>query len=142
MKVTYYGHACFAAEVANRTLLFDPFISGNELAKAVDPKQVPADFILISHGHADHLADAADIAKRTGATIISNYEVTQWFGKMGLQRTHPLNHGGVTFSASVARNSSMRFTRAAFPTGCMAATRAALSSKVRREIFITRATPH
>ena len=72
MKVTYYGHACFAANVANRTLLFDPFISGNELAKAIDPKTVPADYILISHGHADHLADAADIAKRTGATIISN----------------------------------------------------------------------
>lgn len=94
MKVTYYGHACFAAQIANRTLLFDPFISGNELAKAIDPKTVPADYILISHGHADHMADAGDIAKRTGATIISNYEVTQWFGKMGLQKIHPLNHGG------------------------------------------------
>ena len=85
MKVTYYGHSCFAAQVADKTLLFDPFITGNELAKAIDVKKVPADYILISHGHADHLADAADIAKRTGATIISNYEVTVWFGKQGLQ---------------------------------------------------------
>ena len=94
MKVTYYGHACFAAQVANKTLLFDPFITGNELAKAIDVKTVPADYILISHGHADHLADAAEIAKRTGATIVSNYEVTVWFNQQGLPKTHPLNHGG------------------------------------------------
>ena len=94
MKVTYYGHACFAAQVANKTLLFDPFITGNELAKAIDVKTVPADYIFISHGHADHLADAATIAKRTGATIVSNYEVTVWFNQQGLPKTHPLNHGG------------------------------------------------
>ena len=94
MKVTYYGHACFAAQVANRTLLFDPFITGNELAKAIDVRQIPADYILISHAHADHLADAADIARRTEATIVSNYEITVWFGKQGLEKAHPLNHGG------------------------------------------------
>ncbi len=94
MKVTYYGHSCFAAQVANRTLLFDPFITGNELAKAIDVSKVPADYILISHGHEDHMADAAGIAKRTGATIVSNFEVTEWFGKQGLSKTHPLNHGG------------------------------------------------
>ena len=94
MKVTYYGHSCFAAQVANKTLLFDPFITGNELAKAIDVNTVPADYILISHGHEDHMADAAAIARRTGATIVSNYEVTVWFNKQGLQKTHPLNHGG------------------------------------------------
>ena len=94
MKVTYYGHACFAAQVGNKTLLFDPFITGNELAKAINVKTLRADYILISHGHEDHMADAADIAKRTGATIVSNYEVTVWFGKQGLQKSHPLNHGG------------------------------------------------
>jgi L-ascorbate metabolism protein UlaG (beta-lactamase superfamily) len=94
MRVTCYGHSCFAAQVAGKNLLFDPFITGNELAKGIDVKSVPADYILISHGHADHMADAADIAKRTGATIISNFEVTVWFGKQGLTRTHPLNHGG------------------------------------------------
>jgi L-ascorbate metabolism protein UlaG (beta-lactamase superfamily) len=94
MKVTYYGHACFAAQVAGKTLLFDPFITGNELAKAIDVKTLSADYILITHGHADHLADAADIANRTGAMIVSNYEVTVWFGKQGLQKSHPLNHGG------------------------------------------------
>lgn len=94
MRVTYYGHSCFAVEVAKRTLLFDPFITGNELAKSINVKTIPADFILISHGHSDHMADAGDIARRTGAMIISNYEVTVWFGKQGIQKTHPLNHGG------------------------------------------------
>jgi L-ascorbate metabolism protein UlaG (beta-lactamase superfamily) len=94
MKVTYYGHACFAAQVAGRTLLFDPFITGNELAKAIDINRVPADYILISHGHEDHVGDAVAIAKRTGATLITNFEIALWLGKQGLEKTHPLNHGG------------------------------------------------
>lgn len=94
MKITYYGHSCFAAQINNATLLFDPFITGNDLAKSIDVTKIPADYILISHGHSDHLGDAGAIAKRTGATIISNFEITQWFGKQGLQKTHPLNHGG------------------------------------------------
>jgi L-ascorbate metabolism protein UlaG (beta-lactamase superfamily) len=94
VKTTYYGHACFAAQVAGKHLLFDPFITGNELAKGIDVKTIPADYILISHGHSDHVGDAVDIAKRTGATVISNYEVTVWFGTQGVAKTHPLNHGG------------------------------------------------
>ncbi len=94
MKVTYYGHSCFSALVGQSTLLFDPFVTPNELARAVDVKKITADYILVSHGHQDHLADALDIAKRTGATIISNFEVVGWFGKQGATKTHPLNHGG------------------------------------------------
>jgi L-ascorbate metabolism protein UlaG (beta-lactamase superfamily) len=94
MKVTYYGHSCFAVETAGRTLLFDPFITPNELARNIDINKVRADFILISHGHFDHLADAVAIAKHTGATVISNYEITVWLGQQGLTKTHPLNHGG------------------------------------------------
>jgi L-ascorbate metabolism protein UlaG (beta-lactamase superfamily) len=93
MKVTFYCHACFSAHVAGKNLLFDPFIP-SELAKGVDVTAVPADYILVSHGHADHIADAAAIAKRTGATVISNYEVTVWLKKQGVEKTHPLNHGG------------------------------------------------
>jgi L-ascorbate metabolism protein UlaG (beta-lactamase superfamily) len=93
MKVTYYGHACFGVELKRASLLFDPFITGNELAKGVAVDKIPADFILVSHGHSDHVGDAASIAKRTGATLISNYEVVTWFGKQGV-KGHPLNHGG------------------------------------------------
>lgn len=94
MKITYYGHSCFSAQVSNRTLLFDPFISPNELARHIDIQKVHADYILISHGHADHMADAEAIAKRTGATVISNFEITVWLGNRGIQKTHPMNHGG------------------------------------------------
>jgi L-ascorbate metabolism protein UlaG (beta-lactamase superfamily) len=94
MKITYYGHACFGAQIGGRALLFDPFITGNELAKGIDIARVPADYILISHGHEDHIADAAAIARRTGATIISNFEITLWLAGKGVAKTHPLNHGG------------------------------------------------
>jgi L-ascorbate metabolism protein UlaG (beta-lactamase superfamily) len=94
MKLTYYGHSCFAVRVNKRTLLFDPFITPNELAKDIDVDKIATDYILISHGHADHLADAAHIAKRTGATLISNFEIATWFGGKGVARIHPMNHGG------------------------------------------------
>ena len=94
MKVIYYGHSCFSVRVGNKTLLFDPFITGNDLAKAMDARKIPADYILISHGHQDHMADAVDIALRTGATVISNYEITVWLGKHGVSKVNPLNHGG------------------------------------------------
>ena len=94
MKVTYYGHACFSVVVAGKTLLFDPFITGNPLAQSIDTKQVPADFILVSHGHADHVGDAVAIAKRTNALVIANFEVATWLNQKGAPRVHPLNHGG------------------------------------------------
>jgi L-ascorbate metabolism protein UlaG (beta-lactamase superfamily) len=94
MKITYYGHSCFAVEVAGKRLLFDPFIRANPKAASVDVGKIAADFILISHGHFDHLSDASDIARRTGATVISNYEITEWFAKNGTQRVHGMNLGG------------------------------------------------
>lgn len=97
MNLTYYGHACFAVETATHTLLFDPFISGNPLAKDIDLQGIKADFILLSHGHQDHLADAVAIANRTGATIIAAYEVAAWLAKQSARKTHPINHGSTVF---------------------------------------------
>jgi L-ascorbate metabolism protein UlaG (beta-lactamase superfamily) len=75
-------------------VLFDPFISGNELAGHIQIDAIPADFILISHGHADHIADAVVIAQRTGATVICNWEVAGWLQNQGLTNVHPMNTGG------------------------------------------------
>ena len=94
MKVTYYGHSCFTVAVGGRTLLFDPFITGNPLAGAIDVNSLSADFILVSHGHVDHVADAVAVAQRTGATVIANYEVAHWLQQKGAPKIHPLNHGG------------------------------------------------
>jgi len=94
MKVTYYGHACFGVVASGKTLLFDPFITGNPLAKSIDVKSVAADFILVSHGHGDHVGDVVAIAQRTNALVIANFEVATWLNKQGAPRVHPLNHGG------------------------------------------------
>lgn len=94
MKLTYYGHACWAVETKGKKLLFDPFITPNELASHIDINQIEADYILITHGHEDHVADVEAIAKRTGAKIVSNFEIINWFAAKGLENGHPMNIGG------------------------------------------------
>lgn len=94
MKITYYGHSCFLMEIKGKNLLFDPFISPNELAAGVDINTIPADYILISHGHEDHVADAIAIAKRTGALVISNFEIIQWLANKEITNGHSMNIGG------------------------------------------------
>jgi len=94
MKLTYFGHSCFLVETSGHKLLFDPFITPNELAGAVDFDSIEADTILISHGHFDHLADAESLAKKTGAQIISNWEIVAWFGARGISNAVPMNLGG------------------------------------------------
>ena len=74
MKIAYYGHSSFAAEINGKHLLFDPFITQNPLAEAVDIKKIKADYIFVSHAHYDHIIDTAAIADQTGATVISNYD--------------------------------------------------------------------
>ncbi len=96
MKVTYYGQSCLTVEVAGKILLFDPFIRANPLAKDVDVKAIWADYILVTHGHYDHIDDAVDIARRTQAVVIANFEVGSWLGKQGVagDKLRPMNHGG------------------------------------------------
>ncbi len=94
MKLSFYGHACFGVEVNGKHLLFDPYITPNELAKDVDVESIPCDYLLISHGHQDHVADAVSVAKRTGAKVVSNVEIIGWFANQGIENGHPLNHGG------------------------------------------------
>ncbi len=94
MKLTYYGHSCFAVEIAKKKILFDPFIRPNPLAKHIDIKSIEADYILLSHGHSDHSADCVDIAKNTDATVVAAFEVAEWLQKQGIKNTHPMNPGG------------------------------------------------
>ena len=94
MQIIYYGHSCFSVTVNKKKLLFDPFITGNELAKDIDINSIEADYILLSHGHSDHVLDAEAIAKRTGATIIAAYEVAMWFAARGVEKYQPMNTGG------------------------------------------------
>ena len=98
MKYRYLGHSCIELTINNTIILIDPFISGNDLASTIDQSSLQPDFILLTHGHQDHIADAEEIAKQSGATIISNYEIATFFGKKELE-TIGMNHGG-TFTHS------------------------------------------
>ncbi|GAA4463553.1 metal-dependent hydrolase [Nemorincola caseinilytica] len=98
MRFTYYGHSCFLVETGGKKILFDPFITGNELAAGiVDPDKIEADVILVSHGHGDHVGDLVSIAKRTGAKVIAGYEVVNWAQGQGVQNVHPMNFGAANF---------------------------------------------
>ncbi|TPG35360.1 metal-dependent hydrolase [Flavobacterium pectinovorum] len=94
MKVTYYGHSCFSVLVNGKHILFDPFISGNELAKNINIDEIKADYILISHAHYDHILDVERIAKNTGAKVLGNFEIYNWLLKNGIENAHPINPGG------------------------------------------------
>jgi len=94
MRITYYGHSCFMAEIKGKKILFDPFITPNELAKDINIADIEPDYIFLSHGHRDHVADAEAIASATGAIIVANYEVAMWFAGKGITNYHPMNHGG------------------------------------------------
>lgn len=93
MKITYLSHSCFLVETSSHTLIIDPFLLQNPLAK-VAPKDIKCDFVLVTHGHYDHVGDALEIAKNNGATIISSYEVADWLGRQGAEKVHPLGVGG------------------------------------------------
>ena len=92
-RVRWLGHACLLLESDGRRLLVDPFLTGNPAA-AVKADDVQADFILVSHGHGDHVGDTAPIAQRTGATVIANYEISEWFKTKGVPKVHGQQHGG------------------------------------------------
>ncbi len=94
MKITYYGHSCFLVRVNNKNLLFDPSITSNALASHIDVNSIKADYILVSHGHNDHIEDASLIAKNNNATIISNFEIIEWFARQGFKNLHSMNIGG------------------------------------------------
>lgn len=93
VELTYHGHACFSVAVGDTQLLIDPFLTGNDQAD-VRADEVEADYILVSHGHGDHVGDTVEIARRTGAMTISNFEIQNWLSEQGVERTHPLHIGG------------------------------------------------
>jgi L-ascorbate metabolism protein UlaG (beta-lactamase superfamily) len=93
VELTYNGHSCFLIEGGGARLLIDPFLSGYEQA-ALSPDQVQADYVLTSHGHGDHLGDSVAIARRTGATTISNFEIASWLEGQGVENRRAMHLGG------------------------------------------------
>lgn len=103
MKYTYYGQSCVLLEAEGKKLLFDPFISPNPLAKDVDISKIEADYIFVSHGHGDHVADLVLLAKQTNATVVAMPEITSWVEKEGIKNIHSMNFGKFTFDFGKVR---------------------------------------
>ena len=92
-KYTWYGHAAAGLETDGYKLVIDPFLTENPAA-SISPENVETDFILISHGHGDHVSDVIPIAKRTDAMVISNFEIATWCEQQGLKKVHAQHIGG------------------------------------------------
>ncbi len=103
MKYTYYGQSSFLLETETKKFLFDPFISQNPLAKEIDLAKIEADYILVSHGHGDHVGDLISLAKQTKAMVIAIPEVIGWVAKQGIENVHPMNFGKYKFDFGTVR---------------------------------------
>ena len=93
ISLTWHGHATLSINSSGTKILVDPFFNDNPVAKT-KASDVGADYILVSHGHSDHIADALDIATRTGAMLISNFEICSWFNSQGYENVHAQHIGG------------------------------------------------
>lgn len=116
VKITWLGHAALALEIDGTHVLVDPFLTGNPLASTT-PDEVNADFILLTHGHGDHVGDTVAIAKRTGAKVIANHEVSNWIAAQGVEDVHGMNPDGA-FDFGFARiGLTIAFHSSSMPDG-------------------------
>jgi L-ascorbate metabolism protein UlaG (beta-lactamase superfamily) len=108
MQITWYGHSAFRLDFSGRAILIDPFFTGNpafvsDKAEAING----VSHIVLTHGHADHVGDTLDIARSTGATVTTNYDLGMWLVAKGLEKLNPMNTGGTTdlggFTVSLVR---------------------------------------
>ena len=96
MKITWFGHSTYGLEFAKSKLIIDPFFTGNPSAEGLDTQgaQEGLTHIVLTHGHGDHLGDTLEIAKKTGAKVVANYEICMWLAHKGLENMDPANTGG------------------------------------------------
>jgi L-ascorbate metabolism protein UlaG (beta-lactamase superfamily) len=92
-KYIWYGHGTHGIETGGYKIVVDPFFTDNPSA-SISAADVDADYLVVSHGHGDHIGDTISIAKRTGAQVISNFEIISWLGSQGLENLHPQHIGG------------------------------------------------
>jgi L-ascorbate metabolism protein UlaG (beta-lactamase superfamily) len=115
VSITWLGHSAFFLDIDGHPLLFDPFLTNNPLA-AASADEVDAELILLSHAHGDHLGDTVDIARRTGAKVVSNAEIANWMTRNGVN-AHAQNTGGSYNHGFVTVKQTIAFHSSSFPDG-------------------------
>jgi L-ascorbate metabolism protein UlaG (beta-lactamase superfamily) len=95
IELKYFGHSTFLVGIAGKSLMFDPFISPNPLASDIEIDRIKADYVLVSHGHEDHVFDVEKIVANNKATLVSNFEIVNWYQNKGVKNVWGMNHGGV-----------------------------------------------
>ncbi|MGH1386964.1 metal-dependent hydrolase [Kordia sp.] len=116
MKITYLGHASLHIEFDEISIIVDPFISGNSLASHIDVNELDADYIFVTHAHQDHILDVETIAKNTGATIVSNYEIAMHYGAKNFN-VFAMNHGGTYKTQAFSAKYVNAIHTSSFPDG-------------------------
>ncbi len=116
INITWLGHSAFKLEADGHTILIDPFLTGNPLA-AAKPEELNPEIIFLSHAHGDHLGDTVDIAKRTGALVVTNFEVGEWLKKQGVENVHGQNPGGGCQHGFVHAKFTVAHHSSSFPDG-------------------------
>lgn len=116
IRITFLGHSAFSIEAKGKTILIDPFLTDNPSA-STSADELNADAILVTHGHGDHVGDTVSIAKRTGAIVISNFEIINWMTAQGVENTHAMNIGGkYVFDFGIVRQ-TLAFHSSTLPDG-------------------------
>lgn len=118
MAVTFnwLGHSAFSVDIDGHSVLIDPFLTGNPLA-AVAAADLEAEVILVSHAHGDHMGDVIDIAQRTGAMVVCNFEMGNWFSAKGLENVFQGNPGGTYDAGFMQAKWTLAFHSSSFPDG-------------------------
>ena len=116
VSVRWLGHSAYLLDVDGRKVLIDPFVSGNPMAKA-KASELDADIILLTHAHGDHVGDSVEIAKRTGALVVCNFEMGDWYLAHGVEKVFQGNPGGTFRNEWLSAKWTIAFHSSSFPDG-------------------------
>jgi L-ascorbate metabolism protein UlaG (beta-lactamase superfamily) len=119
-ELMYYGHSCFELRMQGKSIIFDPFITPNPLASAIDIQGLKPDFMLLTHGHYDHIADAVQIARNSGCKVIACWEMHEWLQRQGISNTLGMNIGGTVDLEFVKVRMMPAVHSSSFPDGSYA----------------------